>query len=111
MPRAQQAPEARILRFFKDAPLVAATLVLNLAKDVVRDRQAHAQKISASNKKTQRRKKQQGGSAQIAAPATPHGAVTGDGKKKAGTKKGSNGKKKPGPAPAPAAQVDDFGQG
>lgn len=39
MPRATLSKEGSILAYFRTAPLEVATLILNLAKDVVRERE------------------------------------------------------------------------
>lgn len=39
MPRATEAPETRVLTFFKTAPITIALVILGLAKDVVKERQ------------------------------------------------------------------------
>jgi hypothetical protein len=40
MPRAIQTKESQVLAFFRTAPMVVAVLVLNLAKEALRERQA-----------------------------------------------------------------------
>ena len=53
MPRPDRSPEAKILSFFRAAPLPVAQLVLTLAKDAVRERQNKSAlaKATASPKK------------------------------------------------------------
>lgn len=47
MPRAQQSKEGAILAFFQSAPLEVATLVMNLAKDALRERQRRSVEAKA----------------------------------------------------------------
>lgn len=67
MPRAQQSAEAKVLGFFKTAPLIVAGLVLRLASDVVKERADHAQKAGEGARKALAQRKR----SKSATPATP----------------------------------------
>lgn len=54
MPRATKSSESQILNYFRTTPLAVAALVLGLAKDAVRERQAVSEEAKARALKAQR---------------------------------------------------------
>jgi hypothetical protein len=76
MPRSESTTEAKILRFFKDAPLPIATLVLDLAKDEVKSRAKAAAPV-AGKTPTARTRRNPGIVSPVPAEAAQGGSVAG----------------------------------
>ena len=70
MPRATQSPASSVLHFFRTASLDAVDLVLDLSKDIVRERKAASTEIEPSPAEAPAPRRRGPGRPKVAVPAT-----------------------------------------